>query len=596
MNSKAAKLAVGALLLGNVAWLVKTSANYVGFVDSGELAAVCGTLGIAHPPGYPLYTLLGRLFCILYPGEVIHAVSLFSVTAGIGAAIFFSLTFWHLFNKLYPESKKSSLTLIAAATSGMLLLYSPQVWNLSVTNEVYALHLFFLSAITFLVTRARLDTSQSNIRTFTLVTYIVGLSFCNHSSTMFVAAAVVLWVIADRNLRRQFGKLAAVATIVFPIPISAYLYLPIRAAQSPILNWGDPSNFENFIRHASGWQYRTWMFNKPFGEHISSMFDLIRMTITEYPIVLIIPAAFGLIYLWKRDRILSAFLLVIFFLNILFAAGYTIPEIDTYMLPMIFIYVLFCVVGVAGLVDLAFRKLPGFSTSRIPAVVAIVFLLLTAHLIVTGLPFNDRSHYDYAEKQTNMLFTSMEPHAILLTTNWSFYSPLIYRQLIERKGLDVTTIDFELLRRSWYYDYIEQVDPDLFLSIKNERERLMPQLKLFERGLNYDQTEIEDAFQSLITAILSIPGRPRYIDYGTKFRDEARFTKIPQGIIYRLVEVNESYLPKPPIDISLGKISDKLLEQDYMLKQQKEIIDLVHKESLSFWEWYRSQKGAISGS
>jgi hypothetical protein len=596
MNYKAAKLAVGALLLVNFAWLVRTSANYVGFVDSGELAVACGTLGIAHPPGYPLYTLLGRLFCILHPGEIIQAVSFLSVVCGIGSAIFFFLTCRILFSSLHPGDRKTSLTLVAAAMSGMLLLYSPQVWILSVTNEVYALHLLFLSAITFLVTRARFTAGRSDIRTFALIAYIVGLSFCNHSSTIFVAAAIMLWVIADRSLRRQFSRLATTAAIMLPIAISSYLYLPIRASQSPLLNWGNPSTFENFIRHASGWQYRTWMFNKPFDEHISSMLDLIRMTVTEFPIALIIPALFGLIHLFKRDRILSACLLVILVLNIVFAAGYTIPEIDTYLLPMIFIYALFCAVGIATLVDLAFRKLPRLPKGKAPAVVAAIFLLVGIHLIVTGRMFTDRSRYDYVEKQTDMLLASMEPRAILLTSNWSFYSPLMYRQLVDRKRLDVTAIDFELLRRSWYYDYLEKIDPDLSRNIEFERKRLMPQLKLFERGLQYEQKEIEDAFQSLITAIMSTPGRPKYIDHGTQFRDLARFTRIPQGIVYRLIGPDESYIPRPPIEISLGEVSDELLERDYMLKQQMQIIELVNRKSVGFWEWYENQEDTTSGS
>lgn len=596
MNSKAVKLAVGALLLVNFAWLVRTSANFVGFVDSGELAVACGTLGIAHPPGYPLYTLLGRLFCIVHPGEIIQAVSCMSVVCGIGSAIFFFLTCQILLGSLYHGSRKSSLTYVAAAMSGMLLLYSPQVWILSVTNEVYALHLLFLSAITFLITRTRFASKRSDIRIFALIAYLVGLSFCNHSSTIFIAAAIILWVIADRNLRCQFVRLTMTAAIMLPVAISAYLYLPIRASQSPLLNWGNPSTFENFLRHASGWQYRTWMFNKPFNEHISGMFDLIRMTITEYPIALIIPALFGLFYLFKRDRILTSCLLVILALNVIFAAGYTIPEIDTYLLPMIFIYALFCAVGIAALVDLAFRKFPRLPKGKAPAVVAAIFLLVGIHLIVTGRAFTDRSQYDHVEKQTDMLLASMEPRAILLTSNWSFYSPLMYRQVIDRRGLDVTAIDFELLRRSWYYDYLEKIDPDLSRDIELERNRLLPQLKLFERGLQYEQREIEDAFQSVITAIMSSSGRPKYVDYGTQFRDMTNFTRIPQGIVYRLIGPNESYVPRPPIKVLLEEVNDDLLERDYMLKQQIRIIELVHKESVGFWEWYGDQKDSTSGS
>ncbi len=56
---------------------------YVG--DSGELIAAVYTLGIAHPPGYPLYCLLGKLFTFLPFGSIAFRVNLMS-------AFFASLT------------------------------------------------------------------------------------------------------------------------------------------------------------------------------------------------------------------------------------------------------------------------------------------------------------------------------------------------------------------------------------------------------------------------------------------------------------------------------------------------------------------------
>src|SRR5206468_2379248 len=54
--------------------------------DAGDLATSSYTLGIAHPPGYPLYTLLGRIFALLVPiGDVGFRYGLFSALAGTAA-------------------------------------------------------------------------------------------------------------------------------------------------------------------------------------------------------------------------------------------------------------------------------------------------------------------------------------------------------------------------------------------------------------------------------------------------------------------------------------------------------------------------------
>jgi len=70
-----------------------TLAPAVQFIDSGELAVVCQSLGIAHPTGYPLYTLLGRLFSLLPLEDTIFRVSFMSLlfTCFASVALFFLL-------------------------------------------------------------------------------------------------------------------------------------------------------------------------------------------------------------------------------------------------------------------------------------------------------------------------------------------------------------------------------------------------------------------------------------------------------------------------------------------------------------------------
>src|SRR3990172_177555 len=76
----------------------KTSYPSVAFIDSGELAVVCRTLGIAHPTGYPLYTLIGRLFT-LFPGPVISWLNLLSAILVCGSIYFFYLSLKEILSK-----------------------------------------------------------------------------------------------------------------------------------------------------------------------------------------------------------------------------------------------------------------------------------------------------------------------------------------------------------------------------------------------------------------------------------------------------------------------------------------------------------------
>ena len=84
------KTAIIAFLLPLVLY-IGTLARSVTFVDSGELAAVCHTLGIAHPPGYPLYTMLGRLGTLLPFGTMLTRMHLLSALPSAAACGFAAL-------------------------------------------------------------------------------------------------------------------------------------------------------------------------------------------------------------------------------------------------------------------------------------------------------------------------------------------------------------------------------------------------------------------------------------------------------------------------------------------------------------------------
>jgi len=74
---------------------IVTLAPTVGFIDTGELATVCIKLGVAHPTGYPLFTLIGHIFSLIPLGEGIYRLNLMS--AFIGSFAVYSFYFLMLF-------------------------------------------------------------------------------------------------------------------------------------------------------------------------------------------------------------------------------------------------------------------------------------------------------------------------------------------------------------------------------------------------------------------------------------------------------------------------------------------------------------------
>jgi hypothetical protein len=107
----------------------------VGSADTFEFQVVIPQLGIAHPTGYPLYILLGRLFTFIPIGSMAWRVNLASAVFMFLAACFVYATGLRLLKHPLPA-------LLAAVLFGL----TPVIWSQAIEAEVYALHALFVAA------------------------------------------------------------------------------------------------------------------------------------------------------------------------------------------------------------------------------------------------------------------------------------------------------------------------------------------------------------------------------------------------------------------------------------------------------------------
>ena len=107
--------------------------------DSGELTTAAYTLTVAHPPGYPLWTLLGKLFTLIPYGSIAWRVNLLSAVCDAGAALL-------LFLAVARWTRNTWSAFLAAG----LFAFSPLVWRYALVAEVFALNNLFVSALLYL--------------------------------------------------------------------------------------------------------------------------------------------------------------------------------------------------------------------------------------------------------------------------------------------------------------------------------------------------------------------------------------------------------------------------------------------------------------
>ncbi|MDM8528691.1 DUF2723 domain-containing protein [Anaerolineales bacterium HSG24] len=203
------------------------------FDDSLEFQLVTYQLGIAHPTGYPLYTMLGYLFTLLPLGNVAFRVNLMSAVFG---AFTVSLLYSFILLITPPLNSKTPPSTwprqVGSAISALLFALSPIFWQQATIAEVYTLNAFWVMLILIVTVWSTCDgLSWSRLG---LLAFLGGLSLTHHRTMLLIIPATVSYVAMTcwPNLRAMPPThllLALLKLILLGcLPLLLYLYLPLR--------------------------------------------------------------------------------------------------------------------------------------------------------------------------------------------------------------------------------------------------------------------------------------------------------------------------------------------------------------------------------
>ncbi len=341
-----------------------TLAPTTAFWDTSEYIAAAKVLGIPHPPGNPLFVILAHTFGLLpLAAGYAERINLFAAVTSAAAA-----GLWFLVAERWLRGIVSHRWVRYGAAFGGVLVGATSwtVWNQSTVNEkVYTVSLLSIALVMWLVVRWGDDEPGTHRdRWLVLIAYVLALTSTNHMMGVLALPALVVYVLWTdwRTMLRPwavvtfYGLLLAVSgewiamlhggavggllillsllvlgyalwksprdplvylgllAVVVGISLN-YLWLPIRAAQFPPINEGEPVGFLsqalqdvlNRVQYgkvplstrqasfgaqlANFWQYFSWQFARDWGRlgaAATGLFTVLGLT--------------GLWELWKRDR------------------------------------------------------------------------------------------------------------------------------------------------------------------------------------------------------------------------------------------------------------------------------------------------------
>ncbi len=182
--------------------------------DSADMASAAYTLGVAHPPGYPLYSVLGHLWQTVFPwGNPAYRLAVLSCLAAAGAVVFLFLGVRRRYG-VWP-----------ALTSSALVLVSAPLWKFALIQEKYSVHACFV-AVLFYLSEGEKEDFWRRAR---LSGFIAGLGLVNHQSLLFfLPGFLLLW---RAECRRWGASLSAVLAAAVPwslAGLSLYAFLWVR--------------------------------------------------------------------------------------------------------------------------------------------------------------------------------------------------------------------------------------------------------------------------------------------------------------------------------------------------------------------------------
>lgn len=550
-------IAAGLIALSFLIYIF-TMSRSVPYIDGGELTTVLWTLGIAHPTGYPLFTLLGYLFVhIPIFHEVATRANFFAVACTAFAGGLFYFVFFRAqtafeinFHSIKtirkdrgagPNSHSPAATndefiiRIASSLAALCLIFSATFWDQSTSIEVYPLQLLLFALI--LMSWLKFYTTQTRKQAF-VAGLTLGLGFTNHMTTILTVPAILFLFLVSYKQRKYQLKILYPLIIGGLLPLFLYLYLPVRAWQSPLLDWGNPDTLKRFIWHVSGKQFRTWMFSS-FNVFEHQMGVFFTSLYSEFGISIIVVAV-GIAACVYSCRRYFWWTILLLLGDLAYAANYDIHDISSYFLLAYIAMTLFAAVGF----HVILRRIA--ERTGMKAFLLALFLLFPGYSAVANFNAVNESD-DYAvEKYTRDILTSLPPNSVVLSFQWDiFVSGSLYYQHVDHVRNDIIVIDKELLRRSWYAAEVHRRHAFLFPKPDPEYAAYRANLRLFENGLPYDPNSIQHTYSDFIREIIGgalKTGRDVFV--GPEMEDKYLYgyNKVPYGLMYELT-TDTNYVP-----------------------------------------------------
>lgn len=401
------------------------------FGDSGDFVAASVTLGIAHPPGYPVSILLGKIISLLpFPGEIAWRINALSALCAGVATLILTKFLLEFLRETLPDLDRRSANLIVFCC-GLGFAFSRTFWSQAVIAEVYTLHVALAVGVIFLVERW---VREGEIRYLQAAALLAGIDFAVHQSAALLWPALG-WRIGYRlsgPCNRVAGRDWLSLLGLGALGLSPILFVWLRSLSAPAV--------QSFPITSSGQFLAFWLQSSGGGFELGRLATLgwnlaiqLQSVARDCSPPVLLLAAYGLVALRDRNRTLYGFVLVGFTVAGLFSviplalllAPNQLPDIPVFTLLYLPFFMMAIATGL-GTMFLKWRRL------------AVVTLILVPLLpLVFNLAWCDRRGDVSARHYGQSILRALPEGAAVAAIEDSTCYPLSVLQFVERERPDV---------------------------------------------------------------------------------------------------------------------------------------------------------------
>ncbi len=599
--------------------------------DTSEYIAAVKVLGLPHPPGNPLFVLIGHAFGLLpIPMSYAARINMFvALLMAVSAGLWFLVTeriLSHWLERRWQRVAGGLAAVLVGATSFT-------VWNQSVAAEkVYAVNVLGMAIVTIIMQRwsAAPDSPRAS-RLLVLVAFLAGLGYANHPAGFLVLPAVGVAILAIRPRTLLRGRLMLACFGALLLGLTPFAFEPIRAAHFPPMNEGEPTGcathfewsctfseltatrlWDNIQRRQYQkpavlqrqaplpaqvglfWRYFEWQWLRDaYGEHGGAQRAL--------ALVALALALAGAREHWRRDRssfwyfgtlMFSLTLGLVFYLNFKYSWGQA-PELGrsvareprerdyffVWTFSALSVWMALGIValwqGAAGALARRWKREEGAlgRGDRAWLVTAPVLAIALVPLFTNASQASRRGETFTRDWAVDLL-NSVEPYAVLITNGDNDTFPLWYAQDVEGVRRDVivavtTYIDMDWFVRQIVRRPVYEYDAERGPSIYRGREWPRPPGSPLAMTL---------AQADSIPDVIALREPQRFVHDGISAIVGPGYLSRGQMVLLRMIQDG---FPQRPIYFSSGSYAETLGLGPYLLTQgmvQKLMPDSVHAE------------------